>query len=333
MAEHPEFRSVSNSRDKPVVMTTPVVIAHLSDPHLTTPVPGPLPRLGMKRLLSYLSWRRKRRHRHQQGILAAVVDDLRAGAPDHLLVTGDLTHLGLPGECREALAWLRRLGEPAGVSVVPGNHDCLVAADWASSAGLWRDFFASGPAPCPAAGTVPRPDAGSARDAPFPMLRRCGRVALVGLNTAVPTRPLLASGRLGAVQRERLGTLLETLGREGLFRLVFLHHSPLPDGHAWRKRLRDAGALLEVLRATGAELVVHGHGHHEALATVATSAGPMVVVGAPSASLTGDFQAGWNRYLIGPARDGWLVTVELHRHGPAGMVLHDSSIHTLPRPA
>ena len=327
MVEHPEF--------PPPPLTGPVAIGHLSDPHLTTPVPDRVASLGLKRLLSYLSWRRKRRYRHLPGILSDVVADIRANHVDHLLVTGDLTHLGLAGECGEALSWLRTLGDPRSVSVIPGNHDCLVADEWALTVGLWRDFYAEFPAAAGSRGqSAPCSRAcgcGSGPDAGFPFLRRSGPVALVGLNSAVPTAPLFASGRLGDAQLERLGALLGSLGRQACFRLVFMHHSPLPDGHAWRKRLRDATALLHVLRSAGAELVVHGHGHHQAFATVATTAGPMLVVGAPSASLAGEHQAGWNRYVVERTAAGWNVTVDQRRFGPTGVVLRESSKHALPR--
>lgn len=333
MVEHPESAPP---------LAAPVVIGQLSDPHLTTPVTGQPTRLGLKRLLGYLSWRRKRRHRHRPEILADVVADALDQGPDHLLVSGDLTHLGLPGECREALAWLQALGPADRVSVIPGNHDVLVADDWAATVGLWRDYFASAAAGMPvAAPSVGQPGTTPADrildrarvpgDGAFPFLRHCGAVALIGVNSSVPTAPLMADGRMGAAQRERLGRLLEVLGQQGRFRLVCLHHSPLPDGHAWRKRLRDAGALVALLRETGAELVVHGHGHHEALTTVDTAAGPMLVVGAPSASLAGEFAAGWNLYRIAPVAQGWSVRIELRRHGPHGMVLRDSVDHLLRR--
>ncbi|MEN9807380.1 MAG: hypothetical protein RL756_1900, partial [Pseudomonadota bacterium] len=54
------------------------MLAHLSDPHLTTPVVAAPWRLGAKRLLSYLSWARKRRYRHLRTVLDAVIADIRA---------------------------------------------------------------------------------------------------------------------------------------------------------------------------------------------------------------------------------------------------------------
>ena len=116
-------------------------LAHLSDPHLTSLVgvhPGDLTN---KRILGYLSWRRRRRRVHRVETLAAVVADMRAFAPDHVAVTGDLTHVGLPEECATAAAWLRDLGPADRVSLVPGNHDRYVAADFDRTVGLWRDYF------------------------------------------------------------------------------------------------------------------------------------------------------------------------------------------------
>ena len=120
----------------------------------------------------------------------------------------------------------------------------------------------------------------------FPFVRMLGPVALIGVNSAVPTPPLVASGRLGAEQLARLAAVLERLGGAGVFRLVLIHHPPLP-GQAKRYRdLEDAADLEAVLARHGAELVIHGHNHHNMLAWCATSAGGKVpVVGAPSASL------------------------------------------------
>ena len=40
-----------------------------------------------------------------------------------------------------------------------------------------------------------------------------GKVALIGVNSAVVTPPLMAWGEVGAAQRERLGRLLDKLGQ------------------------------------------------------------------------------------------------------------------------
>src|SRR3546814_6377596 len=81
-----------------------------------------------------------------------------------------------------------------------------------------------------------RSDDGSAI---FPYTRIRGQVALVGVNTAVPTPPFLASGRIGADQLSRLETQLLALKRQCLFRIVLIHHPITDDACAERKHLSD----------------------------------------------------------------------------------------------
>src|SRR5262249_61279914 len=52
-----------------------------------------------------------------------------------------------------------------------------------------------------------------------------------------------------------------TLGREGLFRVVLIHHPPVSRLPQHFKRLIDAAPLRRVIAAHGAELVLHGHAH------------------------------------------------------------------------
>ena len=257
--------------------------------------------LANKRILGYLSWRRRRRKVHRREVLDAVVADIRAFAPDHVAITGDLTHVGLPRECNVALQWLRDFGRGDWVSVVPGNHDRYVADHFDYTVGRWREYF--------------RGDSGGTK---FPFFRRRGRVALIGVDTAVPTGPFLATGRVGAAQRERLAGALTHAGVAGLFRIVLIHHSPLPDGHSRRKRLSDAVELTDLLRTAGAELVIHGHGHEARVDRLTGPDGPMLVVAVPSASNRAMGLAGWNRYRISGAPGHWQLDVETRRTAPGG---------------
>ena len=53
----------------------------------------------------------------------------------------------------------------------------------------------------------------------FPFVRRRGPLALIGLSTAVPTPPFMATGRLGEAQLARLGeTLVALAAREAVSR-------------------------------------------------------------------------------------------------------------------
>jgi 3',5'-cyclic AMP phosphodiesterase CpdA len=265
------------------------VLAHLSDPHLA-PLPFPHPReLLSKRGLGYLNWLRKRRGIHRADMLAGLVADLKAQAPDHIAVTGDLVNLSLTKEFAPALAWLEGLGGQQDVTLVPGNHDSYVrsAADFAER--HWGDFM--------------RGDSGEG----FPFVRRRGPVALIGLSTSLPTAPLAATGQLHGEQIARLGDLLAKLKRQQAFRVILIHHPPVEGAHYFR-RLTNAGALREVLLKHGAELVLHGH-HHEA--SLHWLPGPQLrvpVVGVPSASGAAgqkDEPAGYNLYEIEGAWGAW----------------------------
>ena len=104
------------------------VLAHLSDPHL-----APLPSRGRRTAVASAgsatstgSASAARIHRAE--VLAALVADLKAAAPDHIAVTGDLVNLSLTDEFAPARAWLDALGDPHDVTFVPGNHDSLCAA-------------------------------------------------------------------------------------------------------------------------------------------------------------------------------------------------------------
>ncbi len=254
-------------------MKTQLTIAHLTDVHLG-PITGFSPRYwNVKRLLGYANWLRNRRDAYQREVLERIVADLAAQAPDHIAVTGDLVNIGLPQEHINALAWVESLGAPHNVSIIPGNHDIYSRLGRDPGTARWSAYMAS----C-------AQGAEHAGDGEFPFVRMLGGVAIIGVNSAVPTPPLVASGRVGAGQLARLGTALERLGRAGHFRLVLIHHPPLP-GQAKRFRgLSDAAELEQVLTRHGAELVVHGHNHHNMLAWCGTG-GAVPVVGAPSAAL------------------------------------------------
>ncbi|MFM9943543.1 MAG: metallophosphoesterase family protein [Hyphomicrobiaceae bacterium] len=286
-----------------------LTLAHLSDVHL-----GPLPRFGVrhwgiKRGLGYLNWQRNRRDAHRADVLAALVADLQAQRPDHIAVTGDLVNIGLPKEYEAALAWLRQLGDPDGVTVVPGNHDIYVRTGRDPGVARWQAYMsarAHDAASDSQAGEMAT-DAGQ-----FPFVRRLGRVALIGLNSAVPTPPFVAAGNLGPEQLAQLGRRLEHLGQQGLTRVVLIHHPPLPGQASRLKALRDASALADVLQRHGAELVLHGHNHLSELRHHASSAGPIPVVGVPSASLgaahKGEALARYHLYRFTPQAAGMLIT-------------------------
>lgn len=275
------------------------VLAHLSDPHLG---PIPRPRVGElvnKRGLGFINWQRGRHAVHRPEVLDLLQRDLAATPVDHIAVTGDLVNLSLAAEFALAHQWLARLGPPERVTVVPGNHDAYVRAAAAHPLRYWGDYMrgdAAGPIAAPGAATH------------FPFVRRRGPAALIGLSTALPTGPLMATGRLGADQLMRLADVLAALGHEDLFRIVLIHHPPLSRPAQHLKRLVDAGPLRRLIARHGAELVLHGHAHVHSLTWLDGPRGRVPAVGVPSASARADPHgdaAAYNLYRIERAADGW----------------------------
>jgi 3',5'-cyclic AMP phosphodiesterase CpdA len=278
-------------------------IAHLSDAHLG---PAPWPRLRemrLKRFMGYVNWKRGRERLNDMTMLARLVADLRAQAPDHVAMTGDVVNIGLPVEFRRAAAWMHSLGEPADVSFTPGNHDAYVRD---AMKGLGETFapWTSG-------------DAGANEPNRFPFLRVRREVALIGLSSGVPTGPLMATGRLGARQIAALGDLLQETGARGLARVILIHHPPLSRGGVPLRGLTDARALEGVVERFGAEAILHGHAHKRMIHYLPSRAsriqgGRIPVLGVPSAiSASPDLRQRGAYHLIRLERAGetWRIGV------------------------
>jgi 3',5'-cyclic AMP phosphodiesterase CpdA len=294
------------------------VLAHLSDLHLSSLI-GVRPRELMdKRILGYLSWRHRRRREHRSDVLDALRADLQEEPLDHIAITGDLTHIGLPREFREAADWLAKLGPPQNVTVVPGNHDAYVRESWHDTFAQWSPYMRADPR-----GDAAKSDGeGSAAtqahlsDA-FPTLRVRRHVALIGLSTALPSAPFLATGRLGERQLARLDSLLAETGASGLFRIVLLHHPPGRHTVRWRKSLRDGHALRDILTRHGAELTLHGHAHFSAATFLDGASRRNLAIGVPSASAIGrhaDRHATYHVYRIRREGEGWRLRVAVRAY-------------------
>ena len=300
-------------------------LAHLSDTHLGQ---LGLPRLDFllsKRVLGFLSWHLRRKAIHEGPVLAALVADLHAARPDHTVVTGDLVNISLPEEFVRAAAWLKDLGPPREVSVIPGNHDAYVPIAWDRSLALWADYMAG-------EGTDGREHPATG-PGDFPFLRRRGPLTIIGITTAAPMPPRSAAGRIGPDQMARLAELLGRTRQEGSCRVVLIHHPPLPGPAADRTQLLDSGSFRAVIAAEGAELILHGHTHCSGLAQLPAPNGSVPVIGVPSASARPSRHKDHARYhLYRITKEGadWRIGVDvrginadLHRFSPEnGFTLH-----------
>ncbi len=260
-------------------------LAHLSDPHI-----GPLPEpsfrelLG-KRLTGYWNWKRSRRLIHNMAMLDAILADIGEQQPDHIALTGDLVNIGLAAEFPLAHRVVTRLGGPDHVSLIPGNHDAYVRASLPAMLGQFGPYMCGD----------------DLAEASFPYMRIRGRVALIGVSSAIPTGLFLASGEVGQTQGRKLRAMLEAAGQAGFVRVVMIHHSPLKAEHFGRG-LRDHANFARVLREAGAELVIHGHNHKQSVLKLERRGAPAIpIVGVASASAvpgTQGHRAAWHQYRI-----------------------------------
>jgi len=251
-----------------------ITIAHISDVHMP-PLVGFGPRhWNAKRALGYLNWHRSRKRIHMGHTVANLVADMKARALDHIAVTGDLVNLGLPEELEAARVWLEGLGHEDFVSVVPGNHDIYVPMRRDPGVARWDKFMA----PDDYGSAFARCEDG------FPYVRRIGHVALIGVNSAIPTPVFVAAGRVGQRQLAALGEILDRLHKDGLVRVILIHHPPLPGQAPPRRALSDAAEMQAVLARHGAELVLHGHNHRNMRTLTEGKHGPIPVVGIASGS-------------------------------------------------
>ncbi|MBL8576996.1 MAG: metallophosphoesterase [Mesorhizobium sp.] len=286
-------------------------LAHISDVHL-----GPLPDvtyrdLASKRMVGYVNWQRNRRHILHEGVLGHILDDIKASGVDHLAVTGDLVNLALDAEIELAKLWLEALGSPESVSVVPGNHDAYVPGAFDKACRFWGPWMSG--------------DGGSATADrhSFPYLRVRGNVALIGVSSARATAPFMANGFFREDQSHRLATLLDKAAKQGLFRVVMIHHPPVRGAVAQHKRLFGIGNFQKTIALHGAEVVLHGHSHEPTLNWIGgkgRSKVPVVGVAACGQSFGGAHPPGqWNLLEISGDPDAW--SLRLVRRGQHGTTM------------
>jgi 3',5'-cyclic AMP phosphodiesterase CpdA len=267
-------------------------LAHLSDPHLP-PLPTPrLSELAGKRALGYLNWRRNRHKYHRRDVLDLLVSDMLAQSPDHIAITGDIVNLALEAEFALSRAWIESVGAPDRVTAIPGNHDAYVRATQHRFVEVTGDYVAG--------------DDMAAQVATFPSVRRRGPLALIGVSSAIPTPPLMATGRLGRGQLDALAQILSKLSSEQAFRVLLIHHPLRSD--AWAKRLTDSSELLALLRRQGVELILHGHDHVHSTVWIDGPNGAIPAIGVPSASALAHGRypaAAYNLFSIRRDGAGW----------------------------
>lgn len=285
-------------------------IAHLSDLHVLALHGVQTHRFLNKRFTGWVNLRLKRAHRHLPGHVRAIAREIAAADVDHVVVTGDLTNLALEPEFEAVKHILEdHLGlTPDEISVVPGNHDLYTRGSMRDR--RFTSYFAE---------YVQSDLPELAAEIPlgrFPFVKLRGPVAIIGLSSAVPRPPLVASGEIGSAQ---LAALRRVLAHDEVKRrtaIVLLHH-PIHNPPSRMKTLIeglwDAEELADALSAVRRGLVLHGHLHVRRQRALALPSSEIISCGATSASLEHENQdkmAGFNLYEIDD--DGAITTIEAH---------------------
>ncbi len=207
---------------------------------------------------------------------------------DHLVITGDLSHLGRKEELEECASILREHGywDSSRLTVTIGNHDIFGGpyfaedvltfpgrcreTDYEAQVKIFTDIYA------PSFESAIR----ASGDAFFPFVKLIGDIALIGINTiaqwSVLKNPLGSNGDVDDRQFNRLNGILNDSRLFG--RRIFVlshHHFHTPKylatcslmGKLWQRiegqtlKLRGRKRLLDVFREHGVEKILHGHVH------------------------------------------------------------------------
>ncbi|RLB65833.1 MAG: metallophosphoesterase [Deltaproteobacteria bacterium] len=278
-----------------------MIIAHLSDLHLFALAELTARRLLNKRFTGWVNIKLRRGIAHQRWAVEAVASEVRKLDVDHVVITGDVTGLALEREFEQVQSFLRQdLAMSADrVSMVPGNHDTYTR-------GAYRDRRFEGhfgehiTSDLPGASGVPGLDR-------YPFVRLRGPVAIIGLSTALPRPPLVASGHLGKPQRMALHSLLAHDQVRRRTPVILQHHpwhNPASRAKTALEGLTDAADELLVLDQLDRGLLLHGHLHKRVHRRLTTSRGHLEAIGSTSASLVDTNpakMAGFNLYEIDAA--------------------------------
>lgn len=190
----------------------------------------------------------------------ALVQDIRNLDPDHIVVTGDLTSLALPGEFETAHKILAPLFQPGRATLLPGNHDLYVPSvvrdrlyekwfsEWTNSDLKADNDLLNG-----------------CNDYPFPLVRFLGDdVVLLCLRDARPTSLYDSSGKVPREQVEALERILSSELVADRIKILGLHYGLVGrDGRSdgFFHRLRNADAIRDLAEKYDISLVIHGHIH------------------------------------------------------------------------
>lgn len=232
-------------------------IGHISDLHVFD-LKSKSPRRFMnKRLIGGANLLFKRSKSHSpEAVKRAIKHLIEDHEVDHIAISGDLSNLAMREEFQAAKRIIDTIPDASScVSVVPGNHDYYIPE--VAENGLFEEIFAP---------FMKSDLANYTLSTGYPYCKLLGEdVALFALNSAIPSLPMFAIGKVDARELRAFEALLDDPLIQDRFKVVMLHHPLLPFEHSrveYTRRLVNASEVLDVLRRHNVELAIHGHNHY-----------------------------------------------------------------------
>jgi 3',5'-cyclic AMP phosphodiesterase CpdA len=293
-------------------------IAHISDPHILSPKSGDWRKIVFnKRITGYANLVLRRGRVYRREYLMSVLE-AAAECADQVVVTGDITNLGLESEYDEAHRLIDAICRKAEVTVVPGNHDIYL--DSIQRERRFPRYFDRLLVSDLPEYAVQLP-AG-----PYPCVKLRGPAAIIALSSAVSRPPFVSSGRVGDVQLHALENILAHPDVARRTPVILIHHPPV-DGRFRLAQLRDglvdAASLRSLLAPLSRGLVLFGHLHVRLRNTLRTSSGALDALCASGAALDHpdpSIRAGFNLYEIDG--EGAITSVTARVIDPIDRELH-----------
>ncbi|MDP9001893.1 MAG: metallophosphoesterase, partial [Myxococcota bacterium] len=266
-------------------------IAHLSDVHMLDARPGGT-RSGWSMQYRFLSFGRSLDVVGRRRKLAHALSAARRVGSSHVVISGDLTEMGAPGEFESLADVLHESAfAPERITLVPGNHDLYSSPDG------WR-WALEGPLSAFARTSAREPG----------RVVECAGLSLLPLDVTfhqAVTRSagLIAHQALSVLERRAADPALA----DGPL-VVVQHHPPFvrrTTALHWIDGLIGAAGLMSVLERFRHLFVLHGHLH--AVVNRVLGCGVARVLGAPAVVDDGDAP----RVRIFDVREGRLVAAGL----------------------
>ena len=212
--------------------------------------------------------------------VSAQLDNLRGCiadlAPDAVAVSGDLTQRCTNSEFIQARAYLDSIRQTAPVVVIPGNHDIRWMGAVARNFGVFgktaHEFKYS------RYHKYISPELNPSLKVPGAVIAGCNTAH--GISRGSLTRRFRDLGVIGHVNKRDLRKVEEafTKASPDAARIVMIHHNPIRGELSGRHGLANTKQALGAFAALGAELVLCGHDHQEAVHAVEEESASGLVV-------------------------------------------------------